>query len=406
MILPRKHTPIATSDRIVSLDIIRGFALFGILLVNMPLFQTPKLIEDLYMITPSMSSTDSFLRMLLDVFVEAKFFTIFSFLFGISFYIFIKRAEEKQDNFYLLYSRRLIGLALFGLLHLVFLWYGDILLQYALSGFLLIYFYNKENKTILKWLGVFTFALLALLSLSILGSASSVKQPNTSLQEIGSRKVQEAIDVYQNGSYVEWISYRFFNEVIPVLMNLPFQLITSLFMFLIGLYVAKRGIFNNIPLHKPFIKRVCVISFIVSIPISIAIIILHLKIVDFGVLNNEMIQSLVMISGLSLSFFYVSTLVLLLEREKWRRILSPLSYVGRMALTNYILQTIIGVGVFTGLAMFGTLNIGLGIIISIIIFPLQILFSYLWLKRFRFGPLEWVWRSITYGKMQPLKIVK
>src|SRR5699024_718642 len=236
--------------------------------------------------------------------------------------------------------------------------------------------------------------------------ASPVKQPNTSLQEIGSRKVQEAIEVYQNGSYVEWISYRFFNEVIPVLMNLPFQLITSLFMFLIGLYVAKRVIFNNIPLHKPFIKRVCVISFIVSIPISIAIIILHLKIVDFGVLNNEMIQSLVMISGLSLSFFYVSTLVLLLEKEKWRRILSPLSYVGRMALTNYILQTIIGVGVFTGLAMFGTLNIGLGIIISIIIFPLQILFSYLWLKRFRFGPLEWVWRSITYGKMQPLKIVK
>lgn len=406
MILPRKHTPIATSDRIVSLDIIRGFALFGILLVNMPLFQTPKLIEDLYMITPSMSSTDSFLRMLLDVFVEAKFFTIFSFLFGISFYIFMKRAEEKQDNFYLLYSRRLIGLALFGLLHLVFLWYGDILLQYALSGFLLIYFYNKENKTILKWLGVFTFALLALLSISILGSASSVKQPNTSLQEIGSRKVQEAIDVYQNGSYVEWISYRFFNEVIPVLMNLPFQLITSLFMFLIGLYVAKRGIFNNIPLHKPFIKCVCVISFIVSIPISIAIIILHLKIVDFGVLNNEMIQSLIMISGLSLSFFYVSTLVLLLEKEKWRRLLSSLSYVGRMALTNYILQTIIGVGVFTGLGMFGTLNIGLGIIISIIIFPLQILFSYLWLKRFRFGPLEWVWRSITYGKMQPLKIVK
>src|SRR5699024_12436207 len=101
MILPRKNiknTPIATSDRIVSLDIIRGFALFGILLVNMPLFQTPKLIEDLYMITPSMSSTDSFLRMLLDVFVEAKFFTIFSFLFGFSFYIFMKQSDENKYN--------------------------------------------------------------------------------------------------------------------------------------------------------------------------------------------------------------------------------------------------------------------------------------------------------------------
>ncbi len=399
-------SPISSRDRIVSLDIIRGFALFGILFVNMPLFQSPKLIFELYMVSPELSSNDQFIRMLLDVFVETKFFTIFSFLFGIGFYIFMKRAEEKAGHFYLLYIRRLIGLALFGFLHLVFFWYGDILLRYALSGFLLIFFYKRKEKTILYWLLAFSIMLFGVLSLSVFGSADSIEQHLNHLHAEGLNKVEEAIEVYQTGSYFEWLSYRFSNEVIPILKSIPFDLITSLFMFLIGLYVAKRGVFSDFPSHKKFVKKVWLFSFLLSLPISVWIVLLHLRTLDFGVLNEQMIQSLLIVSGLSLSFFYVTSILLLLEKEKWQKILMPLSFIGRMALTNYILQTLIGVGIFTGLGYFGQIDLTLGIIIGCVIFPLQILFSLIWLKYFRFGPLEWVWRSLTYGKLEPLKIKK
>lgn len=401
----QESSPLSTKERIESLDIIRGIALFGILLVNMPLFQSPQLIADLYMMSPELSSSDQFLRMLLDVFVETKFFTIFSFLFGVGFYIFMERAVNKTDHFYRLYSRRLIVLAIFGFLHLCLLWYGDILLGYALAGFFLIFFYKRKQKTILLWLMSFSIVLIGLLVFGILGStdSASIEQQISSIQEEGTVKVEEAIDIYQNGSYLEWLSYRFTNEVIPVLMNTPMNILTALFMFLIGLYAVKRGVFKGFPSHKPFIKRVWLISLLVSIPLSAGIILLHLKILDFDILNEQLIQSLLTISGLSLSFFYISTILLLLEREKWKRIFHPFSYVGRMALTNYITQTLIGVGLFTGLGMFGEVNIGLGILISIIVFPLQMILSYFWLKHFRFGPLEWLWRSLTYGEFQPMK---
>lgn len=251
----------------------------------------------------------------------------------------------------------------------------------------------------------FSIALIGLLVFGIFGSTdlATMEQQISSLQEEGMDKVEEAIDIYQNGSYLEWLSYRFTNEVIPVLMNTPMNILTALFMFLIGLYAVKRGIFRDFPSHKPFIKRVWLISLLTSIPLSAGIILLHLKILNFGILNEQLIQSLLTISGLSLSFFYISTILFLLEREKWKRILHPFSYVGRMALTNYITQTIIGVGIFTGLGMFGEVNIGLGILISIIVLPLQMILSYFWLKHFRFSPLEWVWRSLTYGEFQPMK---
>ncbi|MEJ8777377.1 DUF418 domain-containing protein [Pseudogracilibacillus sp. ICA-222130] len=401
-----ESSPISSNERIVSLDIIRGFALFGILLVNMPLFQTPKLVEELYMISPELSGIDQFARMMLDVFVETKFFAIFSILFGIGFYIFMQRAEEKSTFYYRLYSRRLIALGVFGFLHLVFFWYGDILLRYALAGFFLIFFYKRKEKTILIWILSFVCLLFGLLTFSFFAPTEEMEQQITNLQMEGAPKVAEAIDIYNNGSYTEWLSYRFTEEVIPVLINMPFSIITPLFYFLIGLYIAKKGILTDFHTHKQFITRVWLISLLVSIPLSVGIIILHLNVIDVGVLNDQILEVLLLASGLSLSFFYIATILLLLEKEKWKRILHPLHYVGKMALTNYIMQTFIGVGIFTGLGLFGELHLWLGIVISFLVFPLQILFSFLWLQHFRFGPLEWIWRSITYGQFQSIRINK
>ncbi|MDY0394622.1 DUF418 domain-containing protein [Virgibacillus halophilus] len=175
-------------------------------------------------------------------------------------------------------------------------------------------------------------------------------------------------------------------------------------MFLMGLYAAKRGVFSNYVLHKPFVKRTWLYSLWCSIPLSIGIFLLRLKILDFGVMNEQFVQILLIISGVSLSLFYISSILLLLEKERWKKVFHPLSYIGRMALTVYIMQTMIGVGIFTGFGIFGTLNLRLGILISFIVFPMLAVFSFVWLQYFRFGPLEWAWRSFTYGKLQSIKI--
>ncbi|GAE27799.1 membrane protein [Halalkalibacter wakoensis JCM 9140] len=372
----------------------------------MPLFQSPQLIADMYMIPQQLSESDKWIRIFLDVFIENKFFTIFSFLFGLGFYIFMNRAEGKGKRFYRLYIRRLTLLALFGLMHLVFLWYGDILLNYALAGFLLLFFYKRKAQTILIVIITFTLALIILLSLNFFSSPEELKLEIQMLQVEGAGKMEEAVEQYQNSSYLELMSYRFSNEVIPVLKDLPFSMLTAWYMFLIGLYTGKRNIISHFHSHRNLVKRVWWISLLCSIPISILIIALHLNFLKFGIHNEIFIQVFVTFSGLSLSLFYLSTILFLLQKDKWRKRLNPFSYIGRMALTNYIMQTFIGVGIFTGLGLFGDVNLTLGIILSLIIFPIQILFSYLWLKYYKYGPLEWLWRSITYGEFQTLKMRK
>ncbi len=401
-----RSSPIEVRDRIASLDIIRGFALFGVFLANMPLFQWPVLKADLYLYSYEYSTMDNWIRMLFDMFIETKFFSIFSFLFGLGFYIFMSRAEEKGLRVYRLFSRRLIILALIGLIHLVFFWYGDILLKYALAGFVLIFFYKRKPKTILIWIMTMMIALIGLIAINFITPAESVEQLIVEQQAAGSGKIEEMIEVYKRADYTQWLAYRLTHEIIPVLKDIPYAIITAFFMFLIGLYAGKRGILQYVSKHLRFIKRSAWITGSIGLPLSIAIMMLYIGVLDYGMLTSIYIQLLTTVSGPFLSLFYISGIVLLLRSDRWIRWLRPLGFAGRMALTNYLTQTLISVGIFTGLGLFGTLNLALGVILCFLIYPLQIAWSSYWLKRYRFGPIEWVWRSLTYGKFQPMKIEK
>lgn len=396
-------SPIEARDRIASLDVIRGFALFGIFLANMPLFQWPVFTATQHLLTYDLTAIDQWIRMLLDVFIETKFFSIFSFLFGLGFYLFMSRAEEKGQRVYRLFSRRLFILALFGLIHLIFFWYGDILLIYACAGFVLILFYKIKPKTILIWIFSLMFVLVGLLMVNFLLPADVLEELIVEEQSGGVEKIEETIDVYHHASYVEWLKYRFTREVIPALKDVPYGMLPALFMFLIGLYAGKRGYFREVSKHRPFIKRVCWTTGLLGIPFSVLIMMLHQGVIDFGLANIIVTSLLTTISGPVIGLFYVSVLVLLLEKARWQRRLRPLGFAGRMALTNYITQTLIAVTIFTGLNYFGTMNLRLGIVLCVIVYVVQIILSYYWLKHYRFGPLEWLWRSLTYGKRQPLR---
>jgi uncharacterized protein len=143
----------------------------------------------------------------------------------------------------------------------------------------------------------------------------------------------------------------------------------------------------------------------ISIPLVSMVFAVEYDIVSFGIAKLDAKRLFIQLSGLTLCFFYMSSLLLLMRNKLARTFLAPLGYTGRMALTNYLGQTIIALILMRGFGLFETFTLSIGLIICIAVYALQILFSFYWLRFFRFGPLEWIWRSITYGALQPIKIV-
>lgn len=394
--------PVQLNERIEALDIIRGFALFGIFLVNMPAFQWPVLTAELHFYSYEYTGIDRWIRLFFDMFVEGKFFTIFSFLFGLGFYLFMQRAEQKGLRPRRLFARRLGALALFGAAHLVLLWYGDILLTYALAGFALLLFYRCKPRTILIWIFIFFVLLTGILLLNAL-SISLMESYIVNLQADGEAKIQEAITVYREAGYAEWLAYRWTEEVVPMLLNLPFSALAVMFMFLMGLYAGKKKLFEQTSMNRRWIQRLWLICLLLSLPLLGMVAAIHFDLFFSGSAKEAAKQFFVTMSGPVLSLFYISSIALLLERARWRRLFKPFSYAGRMALTNYLIQSLIGVGLYAGLGWFGQMNLVLGTLICLVVFPLQTVFSHYWLKKFRQGPMEWLWRTITYGKAVPFK---
>jgi uncharacterized protein len=399
-----KSSPVLGKERMVTIDVIRGFALFGIFLVNMPAFHSPEFMKSMYGIPVDYSGVDYWIDVFFALFVDMKFFTIFSFLFGLGFYIFISRAEEKGLRMNRLYLRRIFALLVFGIAHLVGLWFGDILHTYAVAGLLLIFFYKRKIKTMVIWAFSLLFAINALFALMLLIPSSFLEQTESaSAASMLYGSMDEYLHVYEHGNYIEWVSYRLGTEVPAMLANLIPAMLPVLAMFLFGLAAGKAGIFRDINKHVGFIRKIRTLSLVISIPLVLILGMYMTNLWDLGVKQEFVVQLFTSLSGLTLCFFYISALTLLLRKEKWQRTLRPLGYTGQMALTNYLMQTILSVGIFVGLGFYRDVSLWLGTVICLVIFSLQMVFSTWWLKKFRFGPFEWLWRSFTYLSFQPMK---
>ncbi|SME20849.1 hypothetical protein BACERE00191_03854 [Bacillus pacificus] len=221
---------ISQGERIHSIDIIRGIAVLGIFLVNWPVIAG----IDSRDITGIYEGIDSYIRLFYDMFIQTKFYTIFSFLFGLGFYIFMTRAEAKTDRPKTLFVRRLLILLLFGFLHYVLLWDGDILHTYAITGFFLFLFYKREPRTILIW----SIVLLSFMQLfSLLGSLLMLIVP---VEELG---LSTAIMPLENwGLQITDRFHSFYSEAIS---NSLIMLPETLGLFLLGLYAGKKDIFRR-----------------------------------------------------------------------------------------------------------------------------------------------------------------
>lgn len=399
-------TPVTVKERIEIVDMLRGFALFGILLINMTFFKAPGGPQGIG-IDPDPIGWFTTLGL---IFVaESKFFTLFSLLFGLGFAIQLMRAEGEPAAFTQRFTRRLVILGIFGLAHILFLWEGDILLLYALVGGLLFAFRQRQEQTLRRW--IFWLWLIPTL-LFVVGFTSL--QIARQLPTIGAQLAEAdlaftqffvtaraaTIERYQAASYVETIGLRLenYSQTIPVLIS---RIPTVLAMFLLGLYIGKRRILSNMEENLALLRRVRWWGLLIGLTGSLVI--------------TSAFALLPSISALTVFFFnqtfgpilalgYAATFVLLAHQPRWAKRLTPLAATGRMALTNYLMQSVICTLIFNGygLGLVGQLSAPAGVGLAVIIYTGQVIASQWWLRRFTYGPMEWLWRSLTYGRVQKM----
>lgn len=330
--------------RIDELDYIRGFALLGIILVN--------ILALLNIGIPEPNTLDASYQKFLYLFVEGRFFTIFSFLFGLGFYLFISRSFARGEKAYILFTRRIVILLILGVVHSMF-HPGEALLFYAIIGIIILPFYkvNKKINLVISLVLLIVFAVLAtkillIIPLMLLGLVCG--------------------------------QYRVFENLLSKTKQIMLFTILTLAASVIGFYIQ----YQSIP-SQPFINMIFMEA-------------------DGTYDQASTFLRIGITIGPLLSAFYVGLLLLLLRFKVFQRLLSPLKYYGRMALTNYLGQTVF---IFIAGKLFITPQLSYidTLLICITVYAIQLAFSMVWLQFFKMGPLEWIWRIITYWKVIPIK---
>ncbi|WP_296973846.1 DUF418 domain-containing protein [Thermobacillus sp. ZCTH02-B1] len=321
--------------------------------------------------------SDALIRLLFDMFVQTKFYTIFAFLFGMSFHLFIRSAGRRGAGAGAA-ARRFGALLVFGAAHAILLWHGDILLTYALLGFLLLPFIRRQDETVAAWgwslIGVAIF-IHTLLGLSLLiMPANPISGP-----------------VFADGypGPAERIEYLYTDVAVSLLLNG-----VELFgLFLLGMYAGRRGWFNPGAVPARRLAAIQRVSLAVGLTAAAPMAIAYAK---EPVYHFEPHYLYIFLSGKALAVFYVATLMRLAGGGRSARF-RPLAAVGRMAFTNYLTQTILTVGLVYALRIEpGALPLWATLLWSAALLVLQTYWSIRWLRRYRMGPFEWIWRLCTW----------
>lgn len=382
--MEQQNGPVMVNQRLEWIDALRGFAIFGIFMVNLPAFNAPFFLyggEKDYWTSPA----DHVTQALIDIFFQASFYTLFSFLFGFGIQLMYQRLNQRQLNYKTVLLRRLFVLIGFGLIHAFLIWHGDILLTYGILGLLLLLFLAKKNGTLLYWgfgllLGptlLFTWGLFAVRDQ--IGDFTDNQAISRSFSSYGEGSIADIL--VQN--YRDWMTVNGGEGYLFLFFSL-FPL------FLFGVYTARKRWLHDIEASAAVLKRIWLIT---------GVIFLSFKAGPYLV-GNPVWFSMMQdgIGGPASAFFYAASIVMLYRQKKWQRLLRPLTYIGRMSLTNYIAQSIFSFLLFysVGFGLYGDVRPLYGVMIVIVVYLLQTAASKWWLQRYRFGPLEWVWRSATY----------
>ena len=406
----QRLTPLGAGERIELIDVVRGFALYGVLLANLVWASQEVAVTSAQVSALPTGVLDRLTRYAVYVLIDGKFYTLFAFLFGLGFAVQLARGDAKGIPILAMYRRRLGILLLIGLAHAYLLWYGDVLHHYAILGFLLILFRRWSDRAfIILGLvsGIVVPAAVAIARALITSDAGGSSAPDPTELHL----IQARFRAFTEGSITEalWENAKFAATYWTAGIALH-ALPANLGRFLLGLYAGRHRLLQEPGTHLPFFRKSLKWGLVFGL-FGNGLWVLTIALTHSGTLAKTsswvLAAQLPIYAGhVAMAAFYLAAIVLLSQRPAWRRRLSHLGPVGRMALTNYLTQSLIYLLLFYGfgLALLGRVGATFCLALSVVIFFGQILFSSWWLHRFRFGPAEWLWRSLTYGSRQPMRI--
>lgn len=402
---PEPLGPVSTSERVDTIDILRGMALFGILAANIRGFAGPALV---YM-TPHLfwpAFHDRLAQAFIDTFVQGKFITIFAFLFGVGFAVQFERAGQRGAKFGRTFSRRMFVLFLFGLLHGLLIWFGDILLVYALNGFVLMLFRKRQDKTVKIWAAIALLLMPALMTLMFIAAQAGAKMPD--MPSPKPAEITQQANIYEHGSWAELQTLRAGDSVKHNWGYLPFFSWHILGLFLLGVLAWRKRVFHPSPESLPKYRKAMWWGLAIGLAGNITATVLRWMF-EPPMMPTTPVAYAVMILGMLatpvLSIGYICFVIVICQSEAVRKRLRAFGAIGRTALTNYLLQSIIGTLIFYsyGLELLGDVGPAVLLPLTFVLFAIQLAVSPWWLERFRFGPVEWLWRRLTYGGPLPMR---
>jgi len=400
--------PTTARERIVLLDILRGVAIFGMFTVNMtadlPWGQTFR--------EQPLDLADGTVMILVDLLTNGKFITIFSFLFGVGFFIQLQRAQSQRVPFPAVYLRRLVALFLIAALAIVAGLNTHILIDYSMFGLLLLLFARLPARFLLVAAAMCFIVEMVASNIETLSNLFVSEQAQRVELAIDPSKAEPLIEnerdrVYGQGSFKEIAGYRASMLVDYVLSGKQRLWDASLLgLMLLGGYICRRGALQDPAVRM---KMACTaLPWMLSIGATGMVIFVWLH--PWPEADTEL---LTLIGNLAfwpigapvLGLGYVAIIALIIENEACRRVLSLFAPVGRLALTNYLFHTFV-IAMFTyqwGFGLYGETGPFWGLMTVFAVFPLMMIASSWWIRRFRFGPAEWLWRTLTYGQIQPFR---
>lgn len=392
-------TPI--NQRIELLDIFRGFAVFGIFVVNIEIMNCAFPNQETFSAQWT-SPLDEWTIRILQLFFYSKFFPIFSFLFGLGISMQAIKLKKNDNLKFRFFAKRMLFLFLLGIAHILFLWDGDVIHLYALLGLLIVGVIPLKNSWILA-LSVLVLLFPYYDPVAVWLMDLTHFDPESFLQGYTSEKITS---ILRNGPYSESIVFRIHNYLanLPLLFAYLGPLAFS--MFLLGAYFGKNNLQNRLEnfidqSQKPVLwvivlSNIYRLTFLFILP-------------NTAVYRNELIRPFffktMYLSDLAFGLFYLWLLAFIWYKTPWKKLIRPFQYAGKMALTNYLMQSVFGLILFSniGLGWYEKLSPSQTFLIATTLFITQLIYSKIWLTYYYFGPFEWLWRCFTYGKIFRLK---
>lgn len=401
-------------SRIDAIDWIRGMALPGILLINIQTYSLFAFFkpQQVYAMGLDRASVYAPLQFFINTLVKGQFYTIYSFLFGLGFYLMWIRNSQAGLPAGQLFKRRLWALLVIGLIHAFVFWFGDVLHKYALLGFTLPYFNKKSVKTLLKWITGLVLAGVFLQIVLVAGFQPAPEEAAHSQQQVDN-VMKEVAHTWQHGSVGAVMRLQKLGVLMLMIMGVKSGMAGWLhyeIMFLLGIIAGKMRLFNRLAEVKNKFLRWAFWMFpsglLLKAIAGVTVFDIHLLPAGLSVYEPLVISLAYFIGTPLLTVVYLVELSLFISRYP-SRVTRWIANTGRLGLTNYLLQTLLCMGLFYGYGagLSGRLTLTATMGVAAAIYIVQVCFSNWWLRHHQQGPIEGLWRSFTYrkvGKTGPL----